>query len=129
VIAPAGKIISVRQRTQSAIEGNNFEVVLGKVEFADHFWPEEAYDVRTNRVLETRVDFFCDGGAAHEMASLKDKNLLSRLCQVGGGGEAIVAAPYDNRVIFIVHGFDLLGRAFLVILCSKSMSEAGFHLM
>jgi hypothetical protein len=53
------------------------------------------------------------------MASLQDNDFLSGLCQIGGGRETIVAAPYDNGVI-LFHGFDLLGRAFLVILCSKS---------
>ena len=80
VVPPAGKIVSVRQRTKGAIEGNDFEIVFGKVELADNFRPQEAHDVRTNRVLEARIDFLCDRGSAHEMAPLKDKDFLSGLC-------------------------------------------------
>ena len=120
VVPPAGEIISVRQRSKSAIEGDNFKIVFGKFEFLDNFWPQEAHDVGTNRVLETRVDFFCDCGAADKMAPLKDKDFLSGLCEIGGTGETIVAAAYNDCVIFC-HRFDLLRQAFLVILCTKSM--------
>jgi hypothetical protein len=57
------------------------------------------------------------------MAPLQDEDFLPGLCQVSGCGETIMASAYDNSAIFI-HGFDLLRKAFLVILCTKSTHQS-----
>jgi hypothetical protein len=77
VVSPPGEIVSVRQRTESAIKRNDFEIVLGEFEFADDFWPQETDDVRANGVLEPRINFLGDCGAAHEMATLKTEDFFS----------------------------------------------------
>jgi hypothetical protein len=56
------------------------------------------------------------------MAPLKTEDFFPAFRQVRGSGETVVAATNYNRIIDC-HGFDLLRKAFLVILSIKSTHQ------
>lgn len=63
-----------------------------QLQFPDDGGAEEALEVATAGELETRDEFFGDGSAADEVAALEDCDGEAGAGEIGGGGEAVVAA-------------------------------------
>ena len=122
VIAAAEKMITIRQRRECAVEGDDFEIVIRQLKLADHLWTEQADHVRAHRVLKTGVNLLGYCGTANQMAALQNKDSLAGFRQVCGAGEAVVAGADDDRVV-ICHGCDLLKSAYLVISSAKSTRQ------
>ena len=73
-----------------------------QVEVADDLGPQQRDDVRTDRVAEARKHFFGDGGAAEDVTALEDEDLAPRARQIRRGGQPVVPAADDYRVV--AHG-------------------------
>ena len=70
-----------------------------QVELADDLRPQQRHDVRADREVEAGKHFFGDGGAAEHVPPLEHEHLAAGAREVGGRGQAVVAAADDDRVV------------------------------
>ena len=58
-------------------------------------------DIRADRELEAGKDFFRHGGPAEHVTALQYQHFLAGAGEIGGVGQAVVAAADDNHVVFL----------------------------
>lgn len=68
---------------------------VSPVRLPDDWGTEEALEVTAAREAKARDDLFCDGGASDDVTPLEDGDGEAGAGEVGGGGEAVVAAADD----------------------------------
>ena len=112
LVPPARQRAPVEQRREGAVERDELEPEARQVELADDVGPEQADDVGADREGEARVELLAHRRAAQDVAPLEHEHLAPGPGQVGGAGEAVVAAADDDRVVVRarwLHGFLLRG--------------------
>ncbi len=77
---------------------DDLEAMLGEAQVLDDLGIEEADGVAGSRVAKAGVEFFGDGGAAHDRTSLEDADREPGFRQVTGAGQAVVTAANDDRI-------------------------------
>src|SRR5208282_518979 len=92
-------MVAVRHGSESAIERQDFQSVARKIEVANDLGPQQRDDVRTNGKLEAGENLFGASRPAENVAALEHEHFLSRVRQIGGVGEAVVAATNHDHVI------------------------------
>ena len=97
-VRPAAQRIAVGQRREGGLERDDFETVLWQLEFSYNMRAQQTDDVGEDGKPETRIQLLADRRAAEDMTTLEHQHGLAGLCQVGGGGETVVAAPDDDRI-------------------------------
>ena len=95
--------VSVPVRGVGANGWGHLEAVLCKIELANHRWAQQAHQIRSDRELVARDWRFGERCPAKDGASLKDEGVESGLREVCGGGESVVAAADDDRVVPFRH--------------------------
>src|SRR5688500_10547027 len=99
VVVHAPQVVAVRHRGERAVEWKNLEAVPCQIELADDLGPQQRHDIRADRKPEAGKYLFGDRGAAQHVAPFEDQHLPPDACQVGRGGQPVVAAANDDRVI------------------------------
>jgi hypothetical protein len=100
-------VIAVEHGGEGAVEGKDFQAVVGEIQLANDFGAEERDYVGTFGKEEAGDDFFSDSGAAEDAAALKDDNFFAGFGQVGGVDQAIVTASDDNDIVELRHALGL----------------------
>jgi hypothetical protein len=102
VIVDPPQVVAARHRRERAVERQQLHAVARQIEIANDLGPEQRNDVGADRELEAGEHFFGHRRAAEHVAAFEHEHALARPRQVSGAGEAVVAAPDDDRVVF--HG-------------------------
>ena len=95
--------VAIPVRRVGANRWRHLQAVLRKVELANHLRSQQADKVGGNGELVARHRRFGQGCAAKDGAAFKDERLQPRLRKVGGGGESVMAAANDDRVVPFRH--------------------------
>jgi hypothetical protein len=103
VVVDAPEVVAVEHGGKGTVEGENFEAVVGEIQFTDDFGTEERDYVGAFRKKETREYFFGDRGATEDPAAFEDEHFLAGLGQVGGVDEAVVTASDDDYIVGLRH--------------------------
>src|SRR5260221_14323351 len=97
-VGPTGEIVAVLHRYERIIKREQFETVLGQMQVANDFGPEEADDIGTDRVFEARVNLFRNGGPTDQMAAFEHQHFETGAGEIGGGGKAVMAGADNDSV-------------------------------
>jgi len=100
-------MISVEHGGEGAVEREDFEAVVGKIQLSDDFGAEERDYVGTLGEEEAGDDFFGNSGAAEDAAAFEDDHFFPGFGQVGGVDEAIVTASDDDYIVELRHSLRL----------------------
>ena len=107
VIVYAPQVIAVGHGRKCAVEREDFQTVTRKIEFANDLGTEKRDNIRAFGKKKAGEDFFGDGGAAENVATFEDNNLLPCLGEVRGIDQAVVAAADDDNVVELPHSVGL----------------------
>src|SRR5688500_3201957 len=99
VVVHAPQVVAVRHRGERAVEWKDLEAAACQIELADDLGPEQRHDVRADGKPEAGKYFFGDRGAAQYVTPFENQHLPPGARQVGRGGQPVVAAANDDRVI------------------------------
>src|ERR1700681_813198 len=101
MIVHSPEVIAVGHRCESAIQWKNFESMAGKIEIANDLRTQQRHDVRANGKPESRKHFFRASRAPEDVAPLQHEHFLTGFGQIGGVGEAVVAAADYDYIVFL----------------------------
>ena len=82
---------------------DNAQAMIGQAQIGDHPRVEQADRVGGQRIAKAWMKFLGDGGAANHRAGLQHPHVEPGAGQIGGGNQAVMAAPDDGHVILIFH--------------------------
>src|SRR5450756_1076919 len=91
------------ERRERAVEREDLQAVLGQLQVADDFRPEQADDVGEHAERVPGDDLVARRRPTQDAALLEDERLPARLREVCGRREAVVAAADDHRVVALRH--------------------------
>ena len=97
------EIVAAGHGSERAVEWKNFEAVAGKIEIADNFRAQERNNVRKNRKLKARKDFFGDGCASQNVTAFQNQDFLTGSREIGRVHQAVVAATDDDCIVLLWH--------------------------
>jgi hypothetical protein len=90
--------------------GDDLQPVARQIKEAKNLRPQQRADIGAGRIGEAGIDLFRHRGAADLLAPFQHQDLqlvgavlLPTLGEIGGAGEAIMAAADDDRVIALLH--------------------------
>jgi hypothetical protein len=98
VVVAEQEVVAVARRVERRRHHQRQEAVPHQVELVDDLGAQQAQRVGERREREARRHLLGDGGAADEVVLLQDQRPQAGLPEVGGVGEAVVAATHDDRV-------------------------------
>ena len=105
VIVLAPEIIAAGHRRDRAVEREDFQAVAREIEIANDFRAKQRDNVREDGKFETGNDFFGNGRAAENIATLENQDFLACLGEIRRIHEAVVAAADYDDVVFLRHEF------------------------
>ena len=92
-------MVSIRHGGEGSVERQNLQSVAREIEVADDFGSQQRDHIRANGKLEAGKNFLGASRAAEKVPALEHKHFLSRLREIGGVGEAVVASANHDYVI------------------------------
>src|SRR5205085_3016202 len=99
VIGPLREVIAVGQRGECALERQDLQPVARKLELSDDLRPQQAHDVGEHREAKAWEHFLAHRRAADALAAFEDQHFASCAREIGGTGEAVMAAADNDRVV------------------------------
>ncbi len=97
VVAAAGKI-------GGAAVGHDHQAVAGQVEIAVDGLAQQAAHVGAVRIQPALVELAADRGPADVVVLFDDQHIEAALGKVGRIGQAVVARPYHDGIVAVLHG-------------------------
>ena len=90
---------AVREGREGVLQRDDLEAVPGQIQLTDDVRPEQAHDVGVDREREAGKYLLARRGAPENGTALQNEHLPSRLGEIGGACQAVVAAADDDGIV------------------------------